>query len=258
MGERRFDEVAALIERMERLYEPMLRDNDPQRFFHGTYLRTTLAVQAALAEGGFVDNGWTERWDVVFADLYLKALEAWQSNGTVPGPWRVAFEATKAEQRGRPLPPLRHVLLGMNAHVNYDLPQSLIAVITDSEFRDGPLMSKRRADHEHIDGVLASRVAAEDGELMKEERPGDRTLLDKALTPFNRLGTKRFLKEARRKVWHNANVLSEARQRGPDGFATKLAELDELSAVRVADLRRPGQVLLRLALRGFGVQLTSL
>ena len=63
MGERRFDEVAALIERMERLYEPMLRDNDPQRFFHGTYLRTTLAVQAALAAGGFVDNGWTERWD---------------------------------------------------------------------------------------------------------------------------------------------------------------------------------------------------
>ena len=63
MGERRFDEVAALIERMERLYEPMLPDNDPQRFFHGTYLRTTLAVQAALAEGGFVDNGWTERWD---------------------------------------------------------------------------------------------------------------------------------------------------------------------------------------------------
>ena len=91
----------------------------------------------------------------------------------------------------------------MNAHINYDLPQALIQVITDQEFDDPALVARRGRDHEHIDAILASRVAAEDGELKKVEQPGDRTL-DHLLTPFNRAGSKRFLKEARGKVWRNA------------------------------------------------------
>ena len=100
-------------------------------------------------------------------------------------------------------PPLRHVLFGINAHVNYDLPQALLAVISDAQF-DDPLVVQRRArDHEHIDAVLSSRVAAEDRSL-----EGKRTTLDRVLTPLNRLGTKRFLTEARQKVWRNARALS--------------------------------------------------
>jgi hypothetical protein len=52
----------------------------------------------------------------------------------------------------------------MNAHIN-DLPQALLAVITDEEFDDPALLTRRRSDHQAIDRVLASRVAAEDDEL---------------------------------------------------------------------------------------------
>ena len=75
------------------------------------------------------------------------------------------------------------------------------------------------------------------------------------LQPFNRQGTKRFLKEARRKVWANARALNEARRDGPDAVAARLGELEILSEARVADLRAPGQVILKLARRGFGVVL---
>ena len=132
-----------------------------------------------------------ERWDVVFARLYLAAHDADLAGGPVPRPWRLAFDAPDD------LPDLRHVLLGINAHVNYDLPQALIGVISEADFTDPVLMDRRRRDHERIDGVLANRVAAEDDELA----PG--SFLDRLLTPLNRLGTKRFLREARRKVWHN-------------------------------------------------------
>jgi hypothetical protein len=74
-------------------------------------------------------------------------------------PWEIAFGAPAG------LPPLRHVLLGMNAHINYDLPQALLAVITDEEFGDPALLARRRSDHQAIDRVLGSRVAAEDDEL---------------------------------------------------------------------------------------------
>ncbi len=244
--------IDELLSRMDDLLQPMRATGDGRQHFLATYMRTTLAVQHELERGGFVDGAWTERWDIAFADLYLEALDDWNAERPVPGPWRVAFEAANATPR---VPPIRHLLLGMNAHINYDLPQALIQVITDQEFDDPALVARRSRDHEHIDAILSSRVAAEDGELKKVEQPGDRTLLDQLLTPFNRAGSKRFLKEARGKVWRNAQALSLARQRSLTELGERLRELEGLSAERVADLRRPGQVLLRLTRDGFGVLL---
>ncbi|MGH3370901.1 MAG: DUF5995 family protein [Nocardioidaceae bacterium] len=243
--------MAELIDRMADLLAPMDEKGDDRRHFLATYRRTTVAVHEDLGRGGFVDAAWLERWDVAFAQLYLDALEEWNRGDRPAEPWAVAFEAADDER----IPPLRHVLLGMNAHVNYDLPQSLLATITDEEYDDPELIERRRRDHAHIDEILASRVDAEDKKLQKVEEPGDRTWLDRLLTPFNQAATKRFLAEARAKVWHNAVALSEARRRGTDDLAARLAELEELSRVRVADLRVPGQVLIKLAVKGFGVRL---
>ena len=219
------------------------------RFFLTTYLRTTAAVGKAIDDAGFEDPAWVEQWDVSFAELYLDALDAQQAGHRdgVPRPWRLAFEAPAA------LPPLRHVLLGINAHVNYDLPQALLAVITDADFDDAALMDRRQRDHERIDTVLSSRVGAEDAELSAAS-PG-KALLDRALTPLNRLGSKRFLRESRQKVWHNTLELQQARVAGADAYQVRLAELELLSAARIADLLAPGQVILRLAVAGFGVTL---
>ena len=83
-----------------------------------------------------------ERWDLVFAGLYLDALDAHLSKEGRPSrPWRLAFDAAPD------LPPLLNVLLGVNAHINYDLPQALLAVITDAEFSDPLLLAPRHRDH---------------------------------------------------------------------------------------------------------------
>jgi hypothetical protein len=235
--------VASMQERLDRLPARL----NHQRVFLSTYQRTTQAVGQAIEKDSFEDPDWVERWDVAFAELYLTALDnELAGGGHVPRPWRLAFAAPAD------LPPLRHVLLGINAHLNYDLPQALLAVISDADFADPQQMGRRHRDHERIDSVLSSRVAAEDGELTA---PGGRTLLDRLLTPLNRLGSKRFLREARQKVWHNTLVLRESRVVGPDDYGRRLAELELLSAAKIADLLEPGQVLLRLAVAGFGVRL---
>jgi Family of unknown function (DUF5995) len=217
------------------------------RVFLSTYQRTTQAVGQAIEKGLFEDPAWVERWDIAFAELYLTALDSELADGEqVPRPWRLAFAASPD------LPPLRHVLLGINAHLNYDLPQALLAVISDDDFSNPQLMDRRRRDHERIDGVLSSRVAAEDDEL---NVAGGQTLLDRLLTPLNRLGSKRFLREARQKVWHNTLELHKSRQAGEGDYRVRLAELELLSAAKIADLLQPGQVLLRLAVAGFGVSL---
>jgi len=241
-----FRMIDALIGRMQQLLGPLQAADDPRQYFHATYLRTTIAAAEEIQRGGFLDPGWVERWDVAFADFYLVALETATAGGRPTGPWEIAFSAP------RELPALRHVLLGMNAHINFDLPQALVAVIADDEFRDAALLARRAADHRTIDRVLVSRVAAEDDELVGIS---GRSLLDRLLQPLNRLGTHRFLRESRGKVWANALALSRARRQGPDTYTAVLADLEELSAAKVATLKAPGQVLLRLAATGFGVRL---
>lgn len=220
-----------------------------RRAFHDTYLRTTEAVEHALTARRFLDSEWVERWDLAFADLYLEALRTDLAGGRPSTPWQVAFAAAD----GPRLPPLRLVLLGMNAHINLDLPQATCAVISDAEWGDPEVTRRRAMDHMRMDEILAERVAIEDGMLREIELPGDRTLLDRLLQPLNRLGTKRFLAESRAKVWRNAEILAKARRTGHE--ADVLARLERISSQRVEDLTRPGQVILELALKGFGVSL---
>jgi hypothetical protein len=73
------------------------------------------------------------------------------------------------------------------------------------------------------------------------------------LAPANRAASRLFLRESRRKVWANATALHHARLGGSGEYAVCLADLEAASAARVRDLLRPGPVLLRLAVHGFGV-----
>ena len=243
-------DVAALLARMAELLGTLEDGGDPARFFLGTYLRTTRAVAAALDADTFEDVSWVARWDVDFAGLYLDALDAYREDAARPAaPWRLALGANPG------LPPEAHVLLGMNAHINFDLPQSLVRVIPPADFADPGLLALRRRDHERIDEILARRVAEED--LALELAGGRRTPLDRALAPANRVASRLFLRESRRKVWANARALHVARLAGPGTYATRVAQLEVASAARVRDLLRPGPVLLRLAVRGFGVTLAA-
>jgi hypothetical protein len=242
------DAIRALADRMVAILAGWER-TDARRHFLSVYSRTTKAFGEEIARGGFLDAAWVERWDVEFANLYLDALAAWDAEGPTPGPWRVAFETARKRSD---LPPLRHILFGMNVHINYDLPQALLAVITDEEFDDPAVTARRGRDHEHADAVLLARVAAEDALI-----EGKKSLLDRILTPLNRAGTKRFVVEARQKVWRNARALSLARRDGPEMLGARIEELDHLCAVRVQDLVEPGQVILKLARRGFGVLLSG-
>jgi hypothetical protein len=240
--------VEELVGRMQELLDQLAAAGDPGRFFLGTYLRTTRAVDAAIDDGLFEDPEWVTTWDVDFAGLYLDALEAHRRDPAgPPAPWREAFGTDPATR------PEGHVLLGMNAHINFDLPQSLVRVITPADFADPGVLDRRRRDHERIDAVLAGRVAEEDVAL--QAAGSRRTPVDRLMAGANRTAARVLLRESRRKVWVNTVALHEARLAGPEAFARRVAQLEEVSAARVADLRRPGPVLLRLAVRGFGVEL---
>ena len=236
--------IGEVIDQLQQRIDALPPDQVHRRTFVTTYQRTTQAVAEAVDAAFFEDPDWVVRWDVAFADLFIVAHDADQTGGQVPRPWRLAFQADPT------LPTIVHLLLGMNAHINFDLPPATLSVITDHDFEDPVLLYRRRRDHERIDRILAARVAAEDHAI-----GGARSLLDRILTPANRLSSRRFLREARGKVWLNVAELQRARREGENAYDARLAELELLAAAKIADLLRPGQVLLRLAMTGFGITL---
>lgn len=240
-----------LLARFETTYAPLVARDDEKRHFHGLYLRNTRAVKAEIDRGGFLDVEWVERWDVAFANRYLDALEEWERTGTSPGPWQLAFEAA----RDSAIPPLRHQLVGLNAHLNFDLPQALLAVMSDEDWADPALVARRHTDFAHIDMIVVRRVPEEYRRLLAVESSGDRTLFDHLLYPLNLVASAQWLREARRKVWRNAALLEHARQQGPAALDARLHQLEQRCRAKVAGLLTPRQVLLELGVHGFGVAL---
>jgi len=236
--------IGDVVDQLQQRIDALTQDQGHRRTFIKTYQRTTQAIGDAVDAAFFEDPGWVVRWDIAFANLFIVAHDADQGGGLVPRPWGLAFQADPE------LPSIVHLLLGMNAHINYDLPQATLSVITDQDFEDPVLIDKRGRDHERIDKILSQRVTAEDHAI-----DGARSMLDRILTPANRLSSRRFLREARHKVWLNVAELQQARLASTQTYNTRLAELEVLSAAKIADLLRPGQVLLRLAMTGFGVTL---
>jgi hypothetical protein len=80
-------------------------------------------VKEGIAKGSFQDGPRMARLDVIFANRYLAALDAWRGSQPAAGShpptqsWKIALDATKQSS----LLVLQHLLLGINAHINLDL-----------------------------------------------------------------------------------------------------------------------------------------
>lgn len=86
-------------------------------WFACLYRRTTENVLRGIANGRFADAARMERLDVVFANRYLEAYERHRAGLEAPASWRYAFERAAEPEHLV----LQHLMLGMNAHINFDL-----------------------------------------------------------------------------------------------------------------------------------------
>ncbi|HEY3183326.1 MAG TPA: DUF5995 family protein [Gaiellaceae bacterium] len=112
-----------MIARMEAI-DASLPAADGVAWFNKLYLAVTRAVHGDLAEATFADPRFLARLDVVFANLYLRALDAAKEP---PRAWAPLF----ACRRRKRIAPIQFALAGMNAHINYDLPVALVQTCRD-------------------------------------------------------------------------------------------------------------------------------
>ena len=109
--------IGEVVARLDAAIDRARRENSRLGFFACLYRSVTVRVAEGIAAGRFQDGPRMERLDVIFANRYLAALEAYQAGRRPTRSWQAAFDAA----RGGNLLILQHLLLGINAHINLDL-----------------------------------------------------------------------------------------------------------------------------------------
>ena len=140
--------VDAVIREMTKRFDRHAAACDHDSMFALTYLRTTEEYRRSAVEPGFyVDPGFVNHEDAVFARYYFQAYDAWHRGDVANTPlaWQVALDAADR----RLVNANTNILLGLSAHINRDLPYVLweIGLVAP----DG---SSRKVDHDKVNEFL--------------------------------------------------------------------------------------------------------
>jgi hypothetical protein len=103
-------------------------DGDGLKWFNWLYLQVTQAVEAGVNlapsdPNAFADPAWIASLDVEFAGFYFAAIRSSLSGASTPGCW----QAVLTQRNETDLARIQFALAGMNAHINHDLPQAVLA-----------------------------------------------------------------------------------------------------------------------------------
>lgn len=224
----RFRTIDDVVQGFEALEVQFRAAGDRRAIFVTLYGTVSTEIRARLLQRRFSDNDWVDRYAVTFANLYLDALENYEEDryDRVPKAWRLCFDLARAADGLV----LQDMLLGVNAHVNHDLPFALEAISID------PDRARRYEDHRAVNDVLASVVERATVRIAALYAPGLEPLdeiagsLDELLALFS-------LQVARDSAWESALTLSNARNGVERGLTCSL--IGSRAAVMSRLLRAP-------------------
>lgn len=174
-------------------------DRDGLWWFNRLYLRVTLSVLDAVATTKYRDPKFLEQLDVVFANLYFDAVAKGDANPrAAPAAWRPLFECRA--QSG--IHAIQFALAGMNAHINRDLPQGIVATYLTLGGKPEQA-SERYHDFTSVNDLLE----AVEGQIKSEFSTGVVGLIDAAGGQTDDAVAMWKVRAARETAWTNAEVM---------------------------------------------------
>jgi len=217
----------ATIREMERRFRSLGPACDHNAVFALAYLRTTQTYRWARDQSGyFADTPWVNHEDAVFAKYYFAAYDNWAAGdrGDVPQAWLIAFDAAAARQVNGS----GDLLLGMNAHVNRDLPITLAAIGMATP--DG---QSRKPDHNKVNQFLNTVLQP----LLEELAARFDSSILHIQTPYGvgYTGLFQTLAVWREQAWRNGELLANATT--PEARAVALQEIETYAATQALTIK---------------------
>lgn len=227
-------------------------------FLHAYYIITrnvgdTIEEQGWRSDRLFCDPEWMSRLAGKFATLYFRSLTTFDRPVGEERAWKLAH-GMAMERRSTVV---QDMLLGINAHIGYDLAQALASNIR--EHGDEALAGRlalRKHDHDQANRILM-RSIAEIWRVLPRAYGGLLPIIDALSLRLNRYVAREALRRYRERVWWHAVELLEASTR-EDTRAVLKAMNDE--SMRIAEaialqrwplLVRLNRLLARLRKRSF-------
>jgi hypothetical protein len=179
--------------------EHLIAAADRRAVFASVYTLTTLRMAESIDANDYANTTWMKSYQTEFANHYRKALNAYATGqrSQVPNAWLSAFDAAATGQTLI----IQDALLGMNAHINYDLAFAIEKV------KVSPNTASRYLDHTAVNTVLnevSNEIVAALGSLYGPNYAA----LDQALGPVDELFLAAGMSTARQNAWNNAVLLT--------------------------------------------------
>ena len=223
-----YDCVRVTIGKMNTMLDGLASTCDHRAPFALAYLRTTQQYQTVAAEPGFFqDPRFVNVEDVYFGAYFFAAHDAWErgDRAAVPRAWQIAFGAA----RDRSMSGLGDLLLGMNAHINRDLPYILAGLGLVAP--DG---TSRHADHEKVNVFLNMVVTP----MLDEAAARFDPTINDLRSPYG-LTYDAFMAIIvgwRENAWNNARLLVSAPTPAARSVAEGAIETESVAAAREVQL----------------------
>jgi hypothetical protein len=126
-----FANIQEVIQQMQELNQE-LSDTDLRYLipFNETYRIITSAVCNKLGTHYFDNDLLMQQFDIAFSHYYFNALHGYVNQTNIAPSWKILFEACRYNR----YPQFIYLALGVNAHVNNDLPQTLYDVVKSNTY----------------------------------------------------------------------------------------------------------------------------
>ena len=210
--------INEVLNELNTIVEQSIEENNRAGLFAYVYYRTTLQIKTAIEAGDFEDNKRMEDFDVVFANLYLKAYYDYKAKQPVSQAWQMAFDADLKN-----LSVLQHVLLGMNAHINLDLGISACQTMQGKNFLD------LESDFVKVNAILASIVKELQTRIARVSPllflldwvSGNK---DEKIINFSMAKARQFAWHLAKDLWDLEDIAYKNRIQAADDFVTTLSQ----------------------------------
>ncbi len=211
-----------VVFKMDSLIRALENSADQKVVFLSCYRMMTGNMFTAIERHEFRDCAWVDALLEHFAGYYFAALDAYQRDPlSAPAAWKLAHDAA-----GDPsVSALQKLLLGVNAHINYDLVftvEDLLRVEgnrlrtegerprTEWECLPAGLRATRYEDFCFVNDVIARTIDAVQDQVLDPAMPV-MDLVDRLLGPVDEYLVSRLVTGWRENVWNQAVGLLEAR-----------------------------------------------
>src|SRR5688500_15785370 len=188
--------IADVILALDVIVQHSARTQSRAGYFAALYKRMTMAVSEGIQKGQFEDSARMEALDILFAQRYLSAFDAFKQSTECSSSWQHALTGCG----NRSLIVLQHLLLGINAHVNLDL------AISAARLAPGNAIHDLQKDFNHINVLIASLV--DDVQKCLEEVWFPMRLLKDVINRQGAAVLNFSMTTARKTAWANAVVLA--------------------------------------------------